>query len=427
MIEARVARWLVAAVLLLTVFTSMPEVPGASAEIPFRGTASSIGVRATVQATGVPLTDTPVDGGGPTAQAELSSSGLSTAYAAFPDPGPFVVQLPGLLAGLLNDPSLPSPPDYPFFVRTSHPTNPEESIGEGPYNLSATSDPSVSQAEASAGLEATAVGNAALVSSTASVAPVDGGVVATATSSVDSVTVGPLTIGRVESTSSMEVDSRGDVTPSSSLKVTGVSVAGLPLLAFTEDQIVVGGVGTPVEVNATLMDLLRPLGITIEVMPAEETDETVIAPALKVTYPYDLPPIPNVGDFEGTATLVLGFSSATMTAAEPISPVDAPTTSTALPPTDVTSPDLDTAGPADASTPPPVPEPDLAAGTPSPARESDARTPVPAPIERLASAVELDLDIRPVYLLISAAALVTLVLTQLFPRSGERKWTHSAG
>src|SRR4051794_1304499 len=74
---------------------------------PFAASAAASGVRMTVVLPDAPVTDTPVDGGGPTAQVALSSLGTSTGYAAFPDPGGLVISAPGLVAGLLQSPISP--------------------------------------------------------------------------------------------------------------------------------------------------------------------------------------------------------------------------------------------------------------------------------------------------------------------------------
>jgi hypothetical protein len=81
-----------------------PEFVGASEgdAIPgFSGSANASGIRFTMKSTNIPLTDTPAEGGGPTAQVVVESAGTSQGYAAVPDPGPIVIGGPGLLAGVL--------------------------------------------------------------------------------------------------------------------------------------------------------------------------------------------------------------------------------------------------------------------------------------------------------------------------------------
>src|SRR5438094_180719 len=98
---------------------------------PFSGSAAAGGVRATLAVPEAPVTNTPVDGGGPTAQVQVDSLGTSTGYAAFPDPGQLVVSIPGLAVGLLSGGPggvpIPSPPPYPFAVSSDPTSNPEAS------------------------------------------------------------------------------------------------------------------------------------------------------------------------------------------------------------------------------------------------------------------------------------------------------------
>src|SRR5438445_6738615 len=83
----------------------------ASAESSFNGVAGADGVRLTVFNATAPVAQTPVDGGGPTAQASLDSLGSSKAFASYPYPGDILIAVPGLLAGLTG---LPAPPGYPL-------------------------------------------------------------------------------------------------------------------------------------------------------------------------------------------------------------------------------------------------------------------------------------------------------------------------
>ena len=107
-----------------------PEFVGASEgdAIPgFSGSAAASGIRFTMKSSNIPFTDTPAEGGGPTAQVVVESAGTSQGYAAAPDPGPIVIGGPGLLAGVLAGgvpgvvppTKLPQePPGYPFYVHS---------------------------------------------------------------------------------------------------------------------------------------------------------------------------------------------------------------------------------------------------------------------------------------------------------------------
>ena len=117
-----------------------PEFVGASERdaIPgFSGSAAASGIRFTMKSTNVPLTDTPIDAGGPTAQVVADSGGTSQGYAAAPDPGPIVIGGPSLLAGVLAG-GVPGvvpptklsqePPGYPFYVHSDAGSNNRDSL-----------------------------------------------------------------------------------------------------------------------------------------------------------------------------------------------------------------------------------------------------------------------------------------------------------
>lgn len=289
----------------------------------FAGMAAAGGVRMTLTVPGAPGTDTALDGGGPTAQVVVDSIGSSTGYAAFPDPGQFIVSLPALAVGLLAGGAgglpptqLPSPPNYPFFVQSDATNDPEVSVGAGPYALSATSEPGSSQAQATAGVRDGLFGNAALAMSTASVSPkltTQGtSVVAKAVADLQGLTVGPLTIGQVKSTAIQTLDSTGTVTPSTDLSITGVRIGGVPV-ELTPKGVVAGGPVQPVPLNDSVNGLLKSSGITVQFVAAQQHPDRVVAPALQITFPFAMPfPIPNVGQFHGTATMIVGSATTQM-------------------------------------------------------------------------------------------------------------------
>lgn len=67
-----------------------------------------------------------IDGGGPSAQAVLDSSGVSRAFGSLPYPGETAVSVPGLLAGV----GFPGVPNYPFYASAEYPVVPQSSVSD---------------------------------------------------------------------------------------------------------------------------------------------------------------------------------------------------------------------------------------------------------------------------------------------------------
>jgi hypothetical protein len=318
-------RRLAGAALLLAIMIAFPvgtraQTAPTTPAPAFSGSAAAVGVRVTVNIPGAPLTDIPFDGGGPTAQVAADSIGASTGYAAFPDPGQFVLTVPGLAVGILASGAaglppvkIPSLPNYPFSVATDASGAPEASAGNGPYQISASSQTAQSKAAATAGLNTGLTGNAAMLTSNASLTPTTGGgVVAKAVSDLQGLSIGPLTLGEVKSTATETIDSTGTITPSSSLEISGLRIGGVPI-GITPQGLSAGGVTVPLPINSTLNSLLKASGIKMELLPAQQFPGKVLAPALQVTVPFAMPfAIPQVGKFSGTVTMIVGSTTAQM-------------------------------------------------------------------------------------------------------------------
>lgn len=158
------------------------------------------------------------------AQARVDSLGESKAFASSPYPGPVAVSMPRLLAGV----GISGIPDYPFYVSSEYPTNPEAEQEQGPYSLSASSTQasSVGHARTSdaegedrqSGTSARAVGRA------------EGDrLVARAEGAHDTVAFGDvLRIGGLHSVAEVVVTPTGPETVRTSFETTGVSVNGTP-------------------------------------------------------------------------------------------------------------------------------------------------------------------------------------------------------
>ncbi len=102
----------------------------------YEAVASAEGFRFSFGAPGFVAVDTFIDGGGPVSQSVIDGLGNSRAFASLPYPGDLAITGPGLVAGLTG---LPSPPPYPFYVSSSHPTTPEGKVEQPGYALNANS------------------------------------------------------------------------------------------------------------------------------------------------------------------------------------------------------------------------------------------------------------------------------------------------
>jgi hypothetical protein len=70
-----------------------------------------------------------------------------------------------------------------------------------------------------------------------------------------------------------------------------------------------------VAINATLASLLKGAGVTIQFVAPQQFPGKVVSPAVKLSYPFITPDVPNVGSFRGTATLIIGAATAQMSGA----------------------------------------------------------------------------------------------------------------
>ncbi|HUE60715.1 MAG TPA: hypothetical protein VMO88_14135 [Acidimicrobiales bacterium] len=408
----------------------------------FAGTSDAFGVNLTVTVPGGPVTSTPVDSGGPTAQSELTSFGTSLGYAAFPDPGETVISAPTLFQGLLSTGlsglppiSIPQPPPYPFYAQSEAGTQPSDQVGAGPYSLSTNSDDNATQSTASGGLADGLIGNVALVTSTSSVkVKSDGSVLAQATSEIQGLKVGPLAIGDVLSTASETASPDGTVTPSTNLVITGVQVGGLPV-SLSGKNLNLPGPSVPLPINPTLQSILASSGLTATVVAPQQFNGEVLAPAVELTGPVnDL----GAGTGPGTFRLILGGAEAAMqvgggppattpTASSPAASSDSSGTGIGSSNSDATSTNQlspSNSGATGAAAAGPTAD-SLSAGSrlaqPGSARSLSGRS-----VDLVSN--PLGFDIRSLYLVFAAAALIAVVAAQLMRSLGVRgPWTSSSG
>lgn len=315
----RVVRCLLASIVCGAAFTTANRSGAQELEDPvpaFDASAAADGVRVRFEVPGAPLTSRLVDVGAPTAQVAASSLGSSRGYAAFPDPGELVQSAPGLAAGLLLQGAaglppiaLPTLPSYPLLIVSDINGDRHAELGEGPYRLEANSSTNHADASATGGLQTGVAGNVATIEATArSGVEDDGSVLATATSDVQGLSVGPITIGRVTSTASVRLNEDGTIEPSSSISISALRVGGIDV-AINEEGLVLGSVSVPLPIGETLANLLAGAGLDAHLTTAQTFDNAVIAPTLVISTRVET----GLGIEPGTASLTLGGATAALT------------------------------------------------------------------------------------------------------------------
>jgi hypothetical protein len=320
-----------------------------------------------------------IDAGSAVAQAELSSLGDSRSFASSPYPSESAVLLPGLVAGLTNGGTSGVVPEYPLVASSSHPTTPAQRVEAGSLVLDAASGERSTRGAASDGLdEATAT-----VARDANT----GAVVARAETAAASIRLSSLlSLDGVRSTAEARTADDGTVELTSSFDVGALVVAGQRLGL---EDLLAGSGGLP-DLGGTaaglLLEQLAADGTTIEVLPAEQTEDAITSAGLlvrRVEPAPDLPPLPPLPDtglssVPGAAAVLAlpnGLSGVEEIVTEVvIGRASARVDARALPGLPEVSPPVDAAGPA---TP-------LGAGAGS-SVGSPARTPVPAATPRPAS------------------------------------------
>jgi hypothetical protein len=373
----------------------------------FTATAAADGTRVTVTIRNAPLADSPVDGGGPSAQAQLTSAGTSTAFASAPYPGDTAINLPGTAAGF----GVPGVPSYPLYLQTTYPLSPKGSVNQGPYHLTASSDPQQSQADALIGTDSN--GASAATHSTASTALADdGSVTATAKAISQALAVGTLRLGSVTSTATMHLKTDGTLERTTALDITGLSVGGVSV-GFGPNGFTVAGTTVPFPNGDQLTSLLAAQKTAIAYLQPVNTDHGEVAPAVQITTVQNVPG-------QNPANIVLTVGRATASIEGVAVPKDTPPAAAGLGITTGT-PAGDVASSAPTGSAPVADTPSVAgsiAGTP--------RSPLSAaPITRVARRQSIDhLGGPSIYLVVVGGGLVALGLTQAMSQLGVRlRWS----
>jgi hypothetical protein len=266
----------------------------------FSATAAADGVRFSMTVPNAPGTSTPIDGGGPSAQAAVSSLGASQAFASLPYPGDLPVRLPGLLAGV----GVAGVPQYPFYAASDHPTAPDARLEAPGYLLSAMSREDRSAAKAAGqGPDGTPVS----YRSTASVGPVgDGTVVAAADSLARNLRIGDLVIGEAASHARVRLAGAGQIERSAAFELTGVSIAGTAV-HIGEGGVTISGTSTPLPGDHGLLAALAQGGIGVAYLAPLETAHGIVAGGLRITVTGTAP-----DGTQGTGALTLGRAAASV-------------------------------------------------------------------------------------------------------------------
>lgn len=398
------------AALLLVAATSLAPVPGAAQGIgSYTGVASADAYRATVEVPGFLIVEKFVDGGGPSAQAAVDSSGGSSAFAAAPDPGELVVALPGLVSILTG---IPFPFTAPVYVSTQHPTNPADSIDQPGYHIASTSDATKSTASARFGERTTqGVAVESFAESETEVLD-DGTVVATSSSGVGSLRLGALEIAGFRSTATVTRKPNEEPVRDVSMEIGRVSIAGVPL-TYDSEGLTIGEQSSGDILGPVLKSVLETAGITLRVLEPVENADGVVAPGLLITTSYFVEQISSDAVF----TLALGQASAAATAqAFPLPEFDLGDDlvgSTEPPPTPPPPPPSFDVGGAEIPVAPPADTGEVAA--PAPQER-------PQPAIPISTSVPLRLEGTSFYLVLLGAAALLAVLSRAFTSPRRARW-----
>ncbi|MBW3664698.1 MAG: hypothetical protein KY469_16485 [Actinobacteria bacterium] len=324
----------------------------------FSAIASATGASVAVVAPGLTIVDTIVDLGGGVAQAEVTSLGVSQAFAASPDPGELVLTGPGLIAGLSG---LPFPnPEQPTVARSSYPSQPEASSAAGPYAVTATSEALRSDALSLTGTDGIDGDVAVRSRSTATGYVEEGSVVAEAVAVAEPATFGPLVIGRVSSSVRVIVGPDGSPQVERSFHADGVTVDGVGV-EITEEGLQVAGNAAPLE-TSPVGEALAQAGVEVHMLGGAEDAAagTATSTALRISVRHVLTDgIPNV--VPPGQEVELRYTFGLTTAAVQASPIVAPGTSTDTPPPPATGTQPVRSAPSDPAPPPTAPRLPLSA------------------------------------------------------------------
>ena len=226
----------------------------------FSGLAAAEGIRVTFLASGGPVTDRPLDGGSPVAQAVLDSVGSSNAFASHLYPGDLAVTGPGTLAGVTG--GQVNLPEYPAIARSDASTQPSSEVSGGGGTLRAQSTPDRSEASATAGLFDAPTAKLLTASARAAVTKQASGARSLASDDVTGFAAGPLILDQVRSLAEVAVADDGVLARRSELRVTGASIGGTPV-EIGPGGITLGPSASPLPGRPPVEEVLRQSGVSV--------------------------------------------------------------------------------------------------------------------------------------------------------------------
>jgi hypothetical protein len=332
-----------AASLAAAAFVGLPSAGASGFNGSFRSAAAADGIRTTLIAPGVTVVKSLVDVGSTSTQATLNNLGESRSFASIPYPGDLVIVGPGTVAGATNGQI--NLPNYPLYAWTDCPNQKDHVVGDGPMEMRAKCTDLSSSAIATAGVRTDGIGSLGLSRTSSAILSEGEAVTAEATAEISSFTIGPLEIAQVVSVAEAVFDSSGKLERTADTRIVGVSVAGTPIQLSPAGVNAAGSASPPPDLKP-LNETLKPAGFHVELVPVQQTDTGVVAPAVRITQQLQ----------EGTQIIYqLGSAAASVEgSAEPAgaSPDEIDTGDGG---TDVTGPDTAPPGP-DGSTPAGSPE-----------------------------------------------------------------------
>jgi hypothetical protein len=262
----------------------------------YEAVASAEGFRFSWGAPGFVVVETFIDGGGPVSQSVIDGLGNSRAFASLPYPGDLAISGPGLLASLTG---LPSPPPYPFYVASSHPTTPEAKVGQPGYELAATSTESTSKGSTMTGGGSGSEANASSIGKTVTDAETSrdatsGVVTAVASGSADVINIGGvLRIGQVVALAKVTRGPGSEPTREASFAIYGITIAGQSV-GLSEKGFTLGGTNTPIPQGNPLLEVLKQAKITVTYLSRIDNQDGVVSPGLVVRHEQAAPSGPTM-------------------------------------------------------------------------------------------------------------------------------------